>query len=279
MKTVNATFLAALQSDTPLICEIITLGTVQGDYHWTTANQPVVSSGTTYDPLPGGSSSGLEDNLSLVIGNINFTIANTGDLQGIIPANGLDASSLYIRRVLTNSPDLDALPLFRGNMGDFAYTRAAISGTARTMMQKAKPQWPTYTYMDTCVWRFGSTGCGYNVTSSTVNSLGVNVGSSTAIALIAGSGSLVGSYAPGQLERGRVTVITGPNSGQVRSVRISSGDYIGLSHSLPYAPQSGDAFSIYPGCRKRFLDDCTSKYNNAHRFLGFPWMPRQEQAF
>jgi hypothetical protein len=37
--------------------------------------------------------------------------------------------------------------------------------------------------------------------------------------------------------------------------------------------------AIYPGCRKRLTEDCKSTYNNAENFMGFPWIPIQEQAF
>jgi hypothetical protein len=65
----------------------------------------------------------------------------------------------------------------------------------------------------------------------------------------------------------------------VRTIRTQTGDLMGLSYSLPYPINSGDTFSVYPGCRKRFEADCVSKYNNSSAYLGFPWMPKPEHAF
>lgn len=278
MRSVSSAFWAAMQTDALVMCELIDLTTRNNTYRWCTNNQPIVSSGYTFDPFPGGSEQGAEESTTLAIGTVNFTVANTGNLTTLLSANAMDRSEVYVRRVFVDSPDLGALPVFRGELADFTRNRLAISGQARNLLQSAGRNWPIYTYLDTCVWRFGSTGCGFNTSSVTVTT-SLNVSSSTPIVLRATSGSLVGSYAPGQLERGRVTILSGANSGQVRTVRVSTGDLMALSHSLPF-PVSGDTmFSIYPGCRKRFIDDCTSKYNNANRFLGVPWMPKQEQAF
>ncbi len=279
MTVVSSAFWLALQGDSPNICEMIELSTVNGTYRWCVSDAPRVSSGQTYDPFPGGASRGAEESTTLKIGTINFTVANTGDLPKILKSNALKGAEVYVFRVFVDTPDLGRLPVFRGQLGDITANRLAITGEARNLFQGIASRFPYYTIQDTCNWKFGGVGCGINTSSVTVGSVGVNVASSTAIFLRATGSALVNSYAPGQLERGRVTMLTGPNSGAVRSVRVNSGDMVFLSHSLPFPVQSGDCFSIYPGCRKRLIDDCTSKFNNSGRFLGAPWIPKQEQAY
>jgi uncharacterized phage protein (TIGR02218 family) len=280
MKTVNSAFFNRLQgNDISGLCEMVELYTPAGALYWTTCNAPVVNSGHTYDPFPGTSDQGMEEDTNLTIGTQGFTVANTGMLATLMAANVLDVASIYVFRTFADTPGLGNVAVFRGMLGDFSYNRLSVSGTVRSPLQMASADWPYYTYMDTCVWRFGGPGCGVNTSSITIVCSSFNASSSTAVNLVATSGTFTRSYAPGQLERGRVTILTGSNSGQVRTVRLSSGDVLGLSHSLPYAPQSGDVWSVYPGCRKRFVTDCVSKYNNAERFFGAPWMPLQEQAF
>ena len=41
---------------------------------------------------------------------------------------------------------------------------------------------------------------------------------------------------------------------------------------MPNAIQTGDAYSVYPGCDKRFAT-CQTKFSNAVNFGGFPYVP------
>jgi hypothetical protein len=68
------------------------------------------------------------------------------------------------------------------------------------------------------------------------------------------------------------------NSGQVRTVRAHSGDQIDLSHQFGGLVNSLSA-DVYPGCRKRRVTDCESKYDNLANFNGHEWIPIQEDAF
>lgn len=278
MRDVSSAFWLRLQRDDANLSEFIYLDSPVGAFRWCMSPQPLVSSGETYDPFPGAASTGVEETTTLKIGTTTFVVANTGDLPRLIRSNALATAEVYIFRSFVDTPDLGRLPVFRGTFGDITHNRLQMTGQVRNQFQTTAKQFPYYTYQDTCVWRFGSVGCGKNVNSITINSLTMT-GSSTPLVLLANTGTLAGSYTPGRLERGRVTVMTGANSGQIRSVRVSSGDMLALSHSLPFAISSGDYFTIYPGCRKRLIDDCTSFHNNANRFFGAPWMPKQEQAF
>lgn len=278
MRSVSSAFWAELQRDPIDLCELISHATAVGTFNWTTTNRPIVSSGATYDPFPGGSAKGSEESTALTVGNVGFSIVNSGQYFDMMRSGLLGGTEIYVRRVLPNSPDLGSLPVFRGKLADLTANRAAISGTARNVFQSATIQWPYYTYMDTCVWRFGGTGCGLNATSYTLTTT-LNVGSSTPIYLLLNSGTLTRSFAPGQLERGRIKIKTGPNSGQVRVIRVHTGDLLGLSHTLPFPHSGATTIDLVRGCRKRLITDCISQFNNGNRHFAAPWMPKQEQAF
>lgn len=278
MRSVSSAFWQALQQDSVLIAELIELGVPSGTLRWTTANHVIVSSGNSFYPLPGTSGRGAEESTDLGVGTIEFSVANSGDFKNLVFGDSLVNAPLNVSRVMANSPDIGRLWVFRGKLGDIAYSRDEVSGQARNLFNGVAESFPNQTYQDYCVWRFGSTGCGFNTSSVTV-SAGFNATSSTPLVVVASAGTLAGSYSPSYLERGRLTVLTGANSGQVRTIRTQTGDMMGLSHSLPYAVSSGDTFSVFPGCRKRILEDCRSKYNNTTNFLGFPWIPKREQVY
>lgn len=268
------------------IIELIDLTATGLAFHWTSANQTVFApfSGTNvpYDPFPGRTAEGIQEATDLSVSVIDFTIANTGDVfSALMQSSDIDMAEVVVRRCFASTPGLGQMEVYRGRLGDYTYDRSAISGQARNQWDGLAANFPPYTYQDNCVWRFGGAGCGIDTTSYTITwpASAVQVSSSTKLNILVGSGIITASYANGRFDFGRITWITGQNSGQLRTIRSHSGDLLLMSHALPYSPASGDRASIFPGCRKRYLQDCTSIYNNSSRFLGFPWIPIQEDAF
>lgn len=91
--------------------------------------------------------------------------------------------------------------------------------------------------------------------------------------------------AAGYWEYGKITFTSGLNSGQ--SMEIKDFAYLGGSPTtakitvfLPFLNdiQGGDQYTIVAGCRKRFSADCTTKFDNADNFRGFPHIPTSDQA-
>jgi uncharacterized phage protein (TIGR02218 family) len=277
MRSVNSAFWLALQRTDIVIAELVDLETIAETYRWTTSNVPLRVGSTTYTPFPGAAGEGAEESTDLGIGTISFTMVNSSNLRQQIAAYGLDNAPVTVSRVLVNSPGLGRLYVFRGRLGDLSYDRLVINGQARNIFNGVTGRFPNHTYQDTCVWRFGSSGCGVTVASYTVAG-SLNVASSHPLILTVASGVL-GAYSAGHFDRGRVTMLTGANSGQVRTIRAHSGDVLFLSHTLPFGVGSADTFSLYPGCRKRLDEDCVAKYDNGPNHLGFKWIPKAESAF
>ena len=279
-RNVNSAFFNALQQDAVQITELVTLTSQTKSWYWTSNNGVIVSSGINYVPFPGGTGSGVEESTDLGIAAIDFVFANSGgEFDELLDGQELDMAAVTVERVLTNSPDIDRMAVYAGRLGDYSYDRRQIYGQARDKFDGADIKWPYYTYMDQCSWRFGSTGCGFD-TTTIVASGQLQQSSANKINVLVSSAQLTSSgYNNGHFDRGRVTVLTGANSGAVRTVRAQTGDLLELSHGLPYDVTSGDFFTLFRGCRKRLVADCTSVFDNSSNFLGFPWIPRQENAF
>lgn len=272
---ISSAFWLGLQQPNLQMCEIIELTTTVQTHRWVTSNKSLVSSGFVYDPFPGGSTNGIEESLDLGTTNIDFTIANTGSIPAeLTKTHVLDQADIVVFRVFPGSPDLGRMELFRGKLGDYSYDSDQIAGTARDLMASGQ-LWPYYTYQNQCVWRFGSTGCGFNTASITLTGT-LSVGSSSRIQLFVTSGTISASFAADTLKFGKLTITTGANSGQQRSVFSNTGDLIKMSHTLPFSLEPGGvSFSVFPGCRKRLDEDCGSKYNNSSAYLGFKWIPKE----
>lgn len=286
VRSVSSAFYDRMQNDGERITTLIDLETRGGDYHWTGNNHEVFytlsGTNTRYEPFPGQTLDGLRQSNDLGVSVIDFVIANTGGIFGnLLSNNDLDYATIKIGRVFIDTPDLGRMDVFEGRLGDHAYTREAISGQARNRWGSALNRWPYHNYQDKCAWTFGGTGCGFDTSSVTlvfsVDEL--DTGSSTTLNLLLTSGTISASYSNGYFDFGRLTVTFGSNSGQVRTIRTHTGDLLGLSHRLPVNSFAFFNFSIFPGCRKRRIADCRSKYNNDENFLGFPWIPIQEDGF
>jgi uncharacterized phage protein (TIGR02218 family) len=286
VRAVSSAFYERMQEDGLRITTLIDLETTNGDYHWTGNDQEIwytlSGTNTKYEPFPGQTLDGLRQSNDLGVSVIDFVVANTGGIIGnLLTNNDLDYAVVKVGRVFADTPGLGRMDVFEGRLGDHAFTREAISGQARNRWGSALNRWPYYNYQDKCAWAFGGTGCGFNTSSVTlVYSVDdLNVGSSTTLNLLLTSGTISASYSNGYFDFGRLTVTGGVNSGQVRTIRVHTGDLLALSHRLPINSLSLFNFNIFPGCRKRRIADCRSKYNNDENFLGFPWIPIQEDAF
>lgn len=280
----SSLFQQKLQADGVLLCELIDLYLPNGAaLHFTTANNPIPcslsGSQLTYRPFPGRGGS-VEEDINLGVSVVDFVMSNVDSTvaQQLI-SNDFALCNIKIGRVFTDTPNLGRMEMYNGKVGDFSYDRHEIDGQARNYWKSLSVQWPYYTYRDTCGWRFGSTGCGKHTSSLTVAISSINVGSSDTRNILVASGFIVRSFANGRLEYGRCTVTGGVNSGFVRTIVGQSGDLISLSNDLPYRDLSGMTLSVYPGCKKRLIEDCNSTYNNSRNFFGFPWMPKEEDAF
>jgi hypothetical protein len=93
------------------------------------------------------------------------------------------------------------------------------------------------------------------------------------------SGTISQSYSYGDLTFGRVVITGGANVGAIRTIMANTGDLITFPNDLPSSDLSGLTLSIRPGCKKRYTEDCTSKFNNASNFFGFPWAPDEGSSF
>ena len=278
MRDVSSEFWAALQEPGVLATDFIDVAAPNSTYRWVATNQELVNSGNTYEPFPGTNPSGIEEASDLSIAVIDFVISNSGSFfTPLAQANQLDKVDVTIRRGLINSPDLGMAVFFRGNVGEYCYNRMTVAGRARNAFDAVDIKFPPYTYMNNCAWRFGSPPCSFDTTSITVVGSILSVSSGN-LGVTLNSGDL-DAFSDGDFNFGRFTFTDGVSSGQVRTIRIHIGEELLFSHPVPFTPSAGDLFSIFPGCRKRLVEDCISRYNNSSNFLGFPWIIKQEQAF
>jgi len=79
---------------------------------------------------------------------------------------------------------------------------------------------------------------------------------------------------------GLFTFTSGPNNGMTFEIELwdAATKKFTLRTPAPYLPAIGNTYSAKRGCRKRFQEDCVTKFNNALRFRGFPDVPGIEEV-
>lgn len=62
---------------------------------------------------------------------------------------------------------------------------------------------------------------------------------------------------------------------------ITSNSGTGITFNYPYeaAIANGDDVTLYPGCQKRFITDCTTKFSNGINYGGDPYRPTNDGPF
>jgi len=125
-----------------------------------------------------------------------------------------------------------------------------------------------------CVNSLGDASCGVNLASYAV--AGAAAAGSSAHVVMASLAQVTGYF-----DQGKIAFSAGANAGLTRSVKswvAGAPGTIALLAPLPNAPQSGDAFAIYPGCDKTLGGNGCAKFANTARFRGFPYVPTPDTA-
>lgn len=286
MQDISSAFWERLQGDAVELVEVIDLVTVNTTYHWTLGNQPITAafsgSNEVYSPAPILSQLRQKQSNDLSVNQAGFTFANTDALLlALLETEDTDFAQVNVRRVFVDTPDLGFLQVFEGQVGEQNHDRHNANVSVRDRWQSLSRQFPQYQYQDTCIWRFGGIGCGFDVATVTLtfSHAAVDVASSTRVNILMNSGTLTQSFANDWFALGHMTFPSGKNAGIRRAIRAHSGDLLVLSRPLPFSIDSTDVFSLHPGCRKRLVADCNDKFDNVESgYSGYPFIPVLEDG-
>lgn len=190
----------------------------------------------------------------------------------------LDGARVTVERIFGSQFGawVDSVVLFAGNISDISSIgRTHAEFTIRSRMELLNNSLPRVLYQPSCRWTLFDSGCTLSrasfLTEATVAS-----GSSNFTLNISGL-----SQATGYFDQGIAVGISGPNQGQALTIKKhvnGSPSTITFIVPLPFAPQVGDVFDLYPGCDKT-QSTCNSKFSNLINFGGMPYVPVPETAF
>lgn len=254
-------------------------------YRWTSADTNLVYGGNTFlcssdngatVPMilrgPIRTVRGLESdtlNIKLCAGQ---SVAIGGIPLVLAAHNGIfDGAVIKVERVIMptwGDTSLGALCMFEGKVSDVAPSTTEINLTVKSNLEQLATSWPRNLFMPQCSNAFGDAGCGFNVAANTDASTMTGTPTTTAF-----TASL--PHGTGYYTLGYVTITSGPATGAQRAVKSWDGTTVTLALPLPQTPGVGNTFTITPGCDRQF-PTCGTKFSNAGRFRGTPFVPSPE---
>jgi uncharacterized phage protein (TIGR02218 family) len=163
-------------------------------------------------------------------------------------------------------------------MGDIKVTRSAFNAEMRGLTQRLQK---TVGRLVTkgCPWVFGS-----------ISPDAYTPACNKALGPLTVTGTLTGATdrrtfadsaraeASDYFGAGVITFLTGANAGQALEIySFASGAFVTY---LPFLnnPAIGDTYSLTPGCRKRYTEDCRTKFANTNNFGGFDQLPGPDKV-
>jgi uncharacterized phage protein (TIGR02218 family) len=171
-----------------------------------------------------------------------------------------------------------AMRLATFTMGDIKVTRSAFNAEMRGLTQRLQK---TVGRLVTkgCPWVFGSISPD-NYTPACNKALGplTVTGTLTGATDRRTFADSARSEASDYFGAGVITFTSGANVGQALEIySFASGAFVTY---LPFLnnPAIGDTYSLTPGCRKRYTEDCRTKFANTNNFGGFDQLPGPDKV-
>ncbi len=273
MKTLTPAMLTHISGEVTNLrtCWKVTL-TGGATFCFTDHVEDLTVSGLTYIASTGYTPTTISSNASLAVDNL--------EVQGVIDSNVLteedlqsglwDFASVEVFQVNYLNLAAGVIRQHRGKLGEVRMGRAAFVAELRGLSQQMQ-QTIGDLYTPTCRANLGDAKCGVNLASITVSGT-----VSTAASQLSFTDPLRAESA-GYFDGGLVSWTSGLNTGLAMEVKSFAAATFTLYQPMYYLILPGDTFTVYPGCRKRFVEDCIGKFNNAVNFRGEPHVPGNDQ--
>lgn len=219
--------------------------------------------------------------LTVKLNSYNTGIGGTGTNLKTQIHNGLfDGASFELLRAIMLVPDdtttFGATGLFGGMVSDITLDGVTAEFTIKGKTNQLDQQFPRNVYQAGCNHAFCDVGCTLNRATFTTT---YTAGATPTSIFIPWNGAPPANFATYLF--GSVTLLSGPGSGQKRTVAVADATGLTLAYPFYVTPNTGDSFSAFEGCTKAENDssgqDCTARSNTQH-YRGFEFIPPPNQA-
>lgn len=244
-------------------------------FRFTNHSEDIIYSGQTYKSLYTIDPTAINQSSDLAVDNVDFNqLLNDNDIKyDDLRAGLFDLASVQIWLLNYEDHTMGTMPLISGTFGEVRIiNEVSASFEFRSLAEKLQ-QGIGRTYTHECSADFCDSKCGLTLATYTVT------GTLTAVTdnqyFVDSSRSEADDY----FTYGVLTFTSGLNNGLSMEVKTwtASLKQFQLFSPMPFTVQVGDTYSVWQGCDKK-IETCTSTFNNAINFRGFPYIPGMDKV-
>jgi len=274
VRTISANLAAHLAGETTTIATCWKVTRADGQiFGFTTHTSDLTISSQLYKAATGYTSSSAIASADLAVDNL--------EVRGILDATTITEADLLagvwdfaqVETFLVNYNALadGILRESKGRLGEVRLSRATFVAELRGLTQ-ALQQTIGEVYTSACRADLGDSRCKVNLATYTVT--GTLTGATSRSVFSDSARTEGANYFNG----GKLTWTGGANSGKSMEVKSwnSGTKTFTLAQPMVGTVAVGDTYSVYPGCTKRLIDDCKTKFNNVVNFRGEPYVPGED---
>jgi len=249
---------------------------------WSGGDVAVTTGGNTFALGPIITRGKLKLKMGLQTDELQITLTERPRLDTVggvslyqaIQRGDLSGAAFRLSRAYSATPGsviLDVVPRFTGRInGILAVDAGGAQITAQSVLYLLDKPFPGNTYQPQCGNTLSDSMCQVSASSIRVTGTITSV-TSQSVLQTSLSGLTADAY-----RLGRFRFTSGDNSGIQRAVKNNTvGGLFSFATPWPAPVVAGNAFEAFLGCDKK-LATCTSKFSNALRFRGQPFIPLPE---
>lgn len=245
----------------------------------TTCARDLLISGEIYRSKEGVNPTAIAQEASAAVSNseVNGTMAAESVSETELFAGLWDGAFVSVFEVNYRDLTMGVMNLQSGNIGDVKAGRSAFTAEVRGLTQRLQKV-VGRVYTAGCPWVFGSIGSAY------VPACNIDLGPLTVAGAFTSVDSLrvMADSARGEVAdyfgAGLITITSGESAGVQMEIYAFAAGVFTLHLPMPFTVTVGDTYSVTPGCRKRFTEDCRIKWANTNNFGGFPQVPGSDKV-
>ena len=237
-------------------------------FGFTSTDVDIVFEGVTYEAATGFTPSAIQSKADLSVANLEVQGQLDSDsiTDDDIRAGLWDSCEIEVFDVNYRDLTMGKMNQAKGKTGEIRYGSngfvTELRGLAQQMQQPIGEL-----YSPTCRADFGDARCKFDLTAVTITGIVTDVSDSRVF--IDSSRTEPNDY----FNHGKFTFTSGLNAGLSMEIKSFVSDAFELYLDMPYEISIGDAYIAYPGCQKRFEEDCRDRWHNVINFRGEPHVP------
>lgn len=240
---------------------------------FTDHDQEIEVEGLLYKASSGIQASAISSHSHLNVDNLDVEGLLDSELikEADLLAGRYDFAEVEIFLVNYTAPAEGKIILRTGWIGEITSRKGYFLAEIRGLSQKLKHQVGAY-YSAACRAELGDSRCQVSLGPLTVTGTVTSVSSRQVFS------DSARNEAAGYFDLGKITFTSGQNAGYAMEIkRFTGAGELSLVLPMPFEVESGDAYSLIPGCDKTFAT-CVERYANAVNFRGEPHVPGVDKA-